>query len=115
MVEYVYSRPKKSHKKAIIIILAVVVLAFVLLGYEQIYSVVSGIGKVTQIGCYDRMSEVCNNCFEINEFRFDIWNIPGVEFENGLVECANNNYDTKWVIGQDCTGNTIETCLLFVE
>ncbi|PVX24653.1 MAG: hypothetical protein CW691_06985 [Candidatus Bathyarchaeum sp.] len=115
MVEYVYSKPKKSHFKLIVISIVLVLVVISIIGFSQYSGTVPSLGIQTETSCSERMSEVCNACFFINDYRFDIWQFSGVGFDRDVVECANKYFEANWSYEQDCTGKTIEKCLLFVK
>jgi len=66
------------------------------------------------IDCEANLIDWCSECFLINNENMVTWDNKGTKISRALVECSNDYFDTDWTTDQDCTGNTIDTCLLFI-
>lgn len=113
-VEYVYSKPKKKHIKEIytIIIILVISIVVLFLVYEQLpfYN-----ADITFSECQDMMVNWCTNCFAENGNLGGTWENAGTIVGASLADCSNQYFNTEWTKDKDCTGNSIDYCLTYVQ
>ncbi|MFH1474103.1 MAG: hypothetical protein ABIE55_04425 [Candidatus Aenigmatarchaeota archaeon] len=114
MEEYVYKMPKKKHTKEIIaFIIVAAVVVVILFQYEQILSMFGE--PLDRDECLQGLSYWCSQCLIDNGYNFDSWDIAGEPIGNELVECSSKYFDDVFYSGQDCSGETIEKCLLYIQ
>ncbi len=110
MVEYVYKR-SDNRKKALFLAIPVMVVLILILMYGQIDTSVPK-GKSA---CLEEVAKWCNECFYGNNQDFVSWSVSGTQIGEALSSCSNRYLNTSWIPEQDCTGDIIDFCMMFIQ